>query len=88
MLFFKKELPTNHSLAIYITIYVILMQNEMFAFVQYFLSPCLCGFREGYSTQHALLSFVESCKKSLDNGGVEAAVMMDPSKAFDCLNHE
>ena len=28
------------------------------------------------------------CKKSLESGGVEGTVMMNLSKAFDCLNHE
>ena len=28
-----------------------------------FLSPLLCGFREGYGTQHALLRLIETCKK-------------------------
>ena len=53
-----------------------------------FLSPLLCGFREGYGTQHALLRLIETCKKTLDNGGFAGALLMDLSKAFDCLNHE
>ena len=54
-----------------------------------FLFPLLCGFREGYRTQHALLRLIETCKKTLDNkGGVARALLMDLSKAFDCLNHE
>ena len=69
-------------------IYERLMQDQMLPFTQCFLSPLLCGFREGYGTQHALLRLVETCKKSLDNGGVAGAVLTDLSKAFDCLNHE
>ena len=69
-------------------IYDRMMQGQMLPFVQSFLSPLLCGFREGYGTQHALLHFVETCKKSIDSGGVAGAVLTDLSKAFDCLNHE
>ena len=65
-----------------------MMQDQMLPFVQSFLSPLLCGFRQGYGTQHALLHFVETCKKSIDSGGVAGAVLTDLSKAFDCLNHE
>ena len=53
-----------------------------------FLSPLLCGFREGYGTQHALLRLIETCKKTLDKGGFAGALLMDLSKAFDCLNHK
>ena len=45
-------------------IYERMMQDQMLPFVQSFLSPLLCGFREGYGTQHKLLHFVETCKKS------------------------
>ena len=53
-----------------------------------YLSPYLCGYRKGYSCQHALLVMIEIWKKSLDNGGLWAAVLMDLSKAFDTINHE
>ena len=69
-------------------IYERLMQDQMLPFVQSFLSSLLCGFREGYGTQHALLRLVEACKKTIDSGGVAGAVLTDLSKALDCLNHE
>ena len=69
-------------------IYERLVQDQMLPFVQSFLSSLLCGFREGYGKQHALLRFVEACKKTMDNRGVAGAVLTDLSKAFDCLNHE
>ncbi len=68
-------------------IYERLVQDQMLTFAQSFLSPFLCGFREGYGTQHALLRLVETCKKAMDGGGVAGAVLTDLSKAFDCLNH-
>ena len=58
----------------------------MLQFAQCFLSPLLCGYGEGYSSQQELLNFVESRKKSLDNGGDEGAVLIDLSKACYCLN--
>ncbi len=37
----------------------------------------LCGFRKGYSTQHALVNVLEKCKKVLDNKGIAVAILMD-----------
>ena len=51
-------------------------------------SPILCGFRKGHSTQHALLNLLMKWQRSLDSRGVIAAVLMDLSKAYDCLSHE
>ena len=72
-----------------------LMQNQMHFvrhferhFVQKFLSPLLCDFRVCYGTQHGLLRLIETCNKSIDNGGIAGAVLTDLSKAFDCLDHE
>ena len=51
------------------------------------LSKKLCGYRKGYSTQHAIISMIEKFRKSLDHKGFAAAILMDLSKAFDCMNH-
>ena len=63
------------------------MQAQLLDKINPHLSENLCGYREGYSTQHALISMVEKWRKSLDNKGFAGAVLMDLSKAFDCMNH-
>ena len=60
----------------------------MIKFIGDHLSPFLCGYRKGYNTQYALIAMIEKWKKSLDNGGIFAAILMDLSKAFDTINHE
>ena len=45
-------------------------------------------FRKGYNTQQALVRFLEKTKLCIDVGGKVGAVMMDLSKAFDCLRHD
>ena len=48
----------------------------------------LCGCREGFSTQQALLSSIKKWKIVLDSIGYGGAVLMDLSKAFDTFNHD
>ena len=52
-----------------------------------FLSKYQCGFRKGYNAQHCLLAMIEKWKKAVDNGNVFGVLLMDLSKAFDCLSH-
>ena len=65
-----------------------LMQNQILGYIDPILSPFLCGYRKGFSTQHALTSLLEKWKKVLDQKGYAAAILMDLSKAFDTINHE
>ena len=60
----------------------------MIGFADAFLLPYLCGFRKGFNTQHVLLRLMDTCKNSLDKKGVVGALLMDLSKAFDCIDHE
>ncbi len=48
----------------------------------------VCGFRKGFNTQHALTRMLEHWKVSLDDGGNVGAILMDLSKAFDCIKHD
>ena len=65
-----------------------LIQQQIVGFMDKHLSPYLCGYRKGFSTQHALISLLERWKQTLDKNGYAAAMLMDLSKAFDTLNHE
>ena len=65
-----------------------IMHNDISVFMSSKLSPLLSGFRANYSTQHALLCMIEKWHRELDKGNFVAAVLMDLSKAFDCINHE
>ena len=51
-------------------------------------SNLLCAFRKSHSPQHALMRLVVQCRKSLDNKGIVGMVLMDLSKAFDCISRE
>ena len=64
-----------------------LLCNQFNTFIEKKLSPSLCGFRKGYSTQHALLDMLNKWQSALNDKGKVGAILMDLSKAFDCLPH-
>ena len=52
------------------------------------LTPYVSGFRRQHSCETVLVRMVENVKKALDEGKVVCAVLIDLSKAFDCLPHK
>ena len=65
-----------------------IMQTQISDCIGKFLSPFLCGYRKGFSTQYALLTLIERWKFCLDKQGFAGALLMDLPKAFDTINHE
>ena len=92
---FKKEDPNNKAnyrpislLPIISKIFERVLFEQIEKFSEKILSPKLCGFRKGYSTQHALSNLLKNWQKTLDKSGVLGTVLMDLSKAYDCLPHD
>ena len=65
-----------------------ILKDQICPYFQDKLSEILCGFREGYSTQHALIRLIEKWRKCLDASGIVGTILMDLSKAYDCLPHD
>ena len=53
-----------------------------------YLLQNLCGHRKGFSTQTAIIRFLEKWRKILDDNKYAVAVLMGLSKTFDTINHE
>ena len=53
-----------------------------------FLNELLCEFRKANSTQHTLLKMLQAWQKELDNSRFIGTILMDLSKAYDCLPHD
>ena len=62
--------------------------NQLHTFIYHLLSPFLCGFFKGFGRQYALIRYIEDLKQCLDGKKNVGTVLMDLSKAFDCLSHE
>ena len=61
--------------------------NQLGKYMDTFLNKLLCGFRKAHSTQHALFKLLQ-WQNELDNSGLVGTILMDLSKAYDCLPHD
>ena len=62
--------------------------DQLYEYAEIFLNNLLCGFRKAHSTQHALFRFLQKWQKELDSSGIVGTILMDLSKAYDCLPHD
>ena len=92
---FKKDDPTKAKnyrpisiLPVVSKLFEKIMQKQLNTHIDAFLSPYLCGYRKGFSTQQALISLTEKWRRNLDNKGYCGGILMDLSKAFDTINHD
>ena len=51
-------------------------------------SSYMFGFRQQYSTSHALINITEIIRKALDDGNIGCGVFVDLQKAFDTVDHQ
>ena len=93
---FKKEDPldkTNYRpisiLPTVSNIFERMLFNQLQRFTNKLLLPLLCGFRKGYNTQYVLINLLQKWQKCLDaSDGIVGTLLMDLSKAYDCVNHD
>ena len=64
-----------------------ILADQMTEFFDNIFSPSLSAFRKGISCQSILLKMMEDWRKALDDRKYVGAVLMDLSKAFDCMPH-
>ena len=65
-----------------------IIKSQIVSFLDQKLSQFLSAYRKSYGTQHVLIRLIEEFKKYLDNDYVVGAILMDLSKAFDCVPHD
>ena len=66
-------------------VYESAMHNQLPEFFDNVFHPYSAAFRKGFGCQSTLLRFLEDWRKALNNHQFAAAILMDLSKAFDCL---
>ena len=56
--------------------------------MEHHFKPFISTYRKSFSTEHVLIRLLEDWRNKLDNNNVAGAVLMDLSKAFDCIPHD
>ena len=69
-------------------VYERFIHENLMSSVTNFLSDFISAYRKGYSTNHVLLRLIENWKAALDSNLFTGTVLMDLSKAFDCIPHD
>ena len=64
-----------------------IMCDQLLTFMSPLLSNELSAYRKSYSCNNVLVKCVENWRKSLDNDKHIGCILIDLSKAFDCLPH-
>ena len=64
-----------------------IIYDQLYEYLENFLTELLCGFRKAHSTQHGLFRLIQKWQEELDSGGYVGTVLMDLPKAYDCLSH-
>ena len=84
-------LKTNYRpvsvLPIFSKIFEKIYEIQLTDYFDKIFNPFLCAFRRGHGCQTTLLRVLEDWREALDKNQYIAAVLMDLSKAFDCLPH-
>ena len=63
------------------------MLDQLSGHFETIFNTYLAAFRKGFGCQTTLLRLLEDRKRDLDNHRYVGAILMDLSKAFDCLPH-
>ena len=69
-------------------VYENVIENELLKSMNAHLSPFISVYRKNYNTEYVLLRLLEEWREHLDNNKTVGEILMDLSKAFDCVPHD
>ena len=86
--FVKKNYRPVSVLPTHSKMFESIMFDQLTDHFQVIVHTYLAAFRKGFGCQTTLLRLAEDWKRELDNHRYVGAILMDLSKAFDCLPHD
>ena len=69
-------------------IYERFLYDNLSNFTDKILPKFVSAYRKSYRSNHVLLKLIEERTKSIDDKNIIGAVLMDLSKALDCIPHD
>ena len=69
-------------------IYEKVIKNQLASYLDNYFSPFISVYRKSCSTQQVIIRLLEEWRETLDKNFIVGAVLMDLSKAFDCIPHD
>ena len=69
-------------------VYQNILKTKLVKKMNNLVSPSISAYRESYNTQHVLIRLIEEWRKNLDNNYFIRGVLMDLSKASNCIPHD
>ena len=91
---FKKDSKLNYSnyrpISLLSNIEKILEKRRLYTFLDYnsIINDLQFGFKQQYSTSHALINITENIRKALDDGNIGCGIFVDLQKVFDTVDHQ
>ena len=84
----KKNYRPVSILTTFSKVFETVLKNQIVPYFDECLSIFVSAYRKNYSTQHVLIRLLEEWRIHLDTGKLVGAILMDLSKAFDCIPHD
>ena len=75
-------------LNVFSKIYEKVIKNQLMSYFEKYISHFISAYRKSYSTQQVLIRLLEEWRERLYKNCIVGAVLMDLSKAFDCIPHD
>ena len=84
----KKNYRPVSVLSTFLKVMERVIKSQIVPYMDLHLSEFVSAYRKHYSSQHVLIRLLEEWRKNLDQNLIVGAVLMDLSKAFDCIPHD
>ncbi len=68
-------------------IFEIIIAEQLMDFYSLIFNDMLCAYRKTYGCEHVLLKIIDLWKHALDSNNFAGTILIDLSKAFDCVPH-